>query len=96
MCRPPVLWLEPGALSTSHRAYRPETVSSSRMGAEPFWKTQDQGTYMFVQAGAEVGEITSPNGGTFFVIELPMLADIAAGKAPGFRVGVKAPQAAAE
>jgi hypothetical protein len=59
-------------------------------------KTQDQGTYMFVQAGAEVGEIGSKDGATFFVIELPMLADIGAGKAPGFRVGVNQPQAAAE
>jgi hypothetical protein len=44
-------------------------------------KTQDEGTYMFIQAGAEVGEITSSNGATFFVIELPMLADITANKA---------------
>jgi quercetin dioxygenase-like cupin family protein len=41
-------------------------------------KTKDVGTYMFIQAGADVGEIVSPNGGTFFVIELPMLADIEA------------------
>lgn len=41
-------------------------------------KTKDAGTYMFIQAGAEIGEITSPNGGTFYVIELPMLADIKA------------------
>ena len=44
-------------------------------------KTQDAGTYMFFQPGADVGEITAPEGGLFFVIELPMLADIAAGKA---------------
>ncbi len=36
---------------------------------------------MFFQPGADVGEITAPEGGLFFVIELPMLADIAAGKA---------------
>ena len=41
-------------------------------------KTTEEGTYMFVQAGAEVGEITSKTGGEFYVIELPMLADIAA------------------
>jgi hypothetical protein len=41
-------------------------------------ETQDRGTYMWVQAGAEVGEIGSAAGGIFFVIELPMLADIAA------------------
>jgi hypothetical protein len=40
-------------------------------------RTKDVGTYMFVQAGAELSEMTSPNGGTFFIIELPMLADIA-------------------
>jgi hypothetical protein len=57
-------------------------------------QTKDQGTYMFVQAGAEVGEIGPKDGAVIFVIELPMLADIAAGKAPGFRVGVKQPEAA--
>jgi hypothetical protein len=40
-------------------------------------KTKDVGTYMFIQAGAELSEMTSPAGGTFFIIELPMLADIA-------------------
>jgi hypothetical protein len=40
-------------------------------------KTKDLGTYMFIQAGAELSEMTSPAGGTFFIIELPMLADIA-------------------
>jgi hypothetical protein len=54
-------------------------------------KTKDVGTYMFVQAGADVGEITSPNGATFFVIELQMLADIAAHKAPAPAV-VKVPE----
>jgi hypothetical protein len=45
-------------------------------------KTKDVGTYMFIQAGADVGEITSTEGATFYVIELQMLADIAAHKAP--------------
>jgi quercetin dioxygenase-like cupin family protein len=40
-------------------------------------KTLDSGTYMWIQAGAHVNEIGSTTGGTFFVIELPMLADIA-------------------
>jgi hypothetical protein len=44
-------------------------------------KTKDQGTYMFVQAGAAVNAITSRGGATFFIIELPMLADIAAAQA---------------
>jgi hypothetical protein len=41
-------------------------------------ETADIGTYMWIQAGAEVLEIGSATGATFFVIELPMLADIAA------------------
>jgi hypothetical protein len=41
-------------------------------------KTTEEGTYMFVQAGAEVGEIASKIGGEFYVIELPLLADTAA------------------
>jgi hypothetical protein len=49
-------------------------------------KTKDEGTCMFVQAGADAGEIRSETGGTFFIIELPILADIAADKAPHFRV----------
>ncbi|HEY3917175.1 MAG TPA: hypothetical protein VGL83_05255 [Stellaceae bacterium] len=44
-------------------------------------KTKDQGTYMFFQNGAEVGEITTKTGGEFYVIELPMLADIEAQRA---------------
>ena len=44
-------------------------------------QTPEIGTYMFVQAGAEVGEISSKTGGVFYVIELPMLADIAAQRA---------------
>lgn len=51
-------------------------------------KTTEVGTYMFVQAGAEVGEITTKTGGEFYVIELPMLADIAAQQA---RAAAKAP-----
>src|SRR5665213_5746 len=57
-------------------------------------KTKDAGTYMFIQAGADVGEIVSPTGGTFFVIELPMLADIAAHKAPAPHVVKVEPQPA--
>ena len=36
---------------------------------------------MYVQQGADVGEITTTTGGTFYVIELPMLADIEAQRA---------------
>ena len=41
-------------------------------------KTPEQGTYMFIQAGAEVGEITTKTGGEFYVVELPLIADTAA------------------
>jgi hypothetical protein len=44
-------------------------------------KTLEEGTYMFIQAGADVGEITTDTGGTFYVVELPMLADIEARRA---------------
>ena len=44
-------------------------------------ETGEAGTYMWVQAGAEVLQIGSATGGTFFVIELPMLADILAEQA---------------
>jgi len=49
-------------------------------------KTQDEGTCMYVQAGVDVGDIRSETGGTFFIIELPIMADILADKAPHFRV----------
>jgi hypothetical protein len=48
-------------------------------------ETGETGTYMWVQAGAAVGTITSAGGGTFFVIELPVLADIAAERARAAR-----------
>jgi quercetin dioxygenase-like cupin family protein len=44
-------------------------------------KTKDVGTYMFIQHGADVKEIATATGGTFFVISLPMLADIEAERA---------------
>ncbi|HVA11992.1 MAG TPA: hypothetical protein VNF99_01965 [Stellaceae bacterium] len=44
-------------------------------------KTPDVGTYMFIQAGADVGELASKTGGMFYAIELPMLADIATQRA---------------
>jgi hypothetical protein len=45
--------------------------------------TADRGTYMWVQAGANVGEIFGASGGTFFVIELYMLADTLAQQSRG-------------
>ena len=44
-------------------------------------QTPELGTYMYVQHDTEGGEITSKDGGVFYVIELPMLADIAARRA---------------
>jgi len=41
-------------------------------------QTPEQGTYMFIQPGAEVGEITTKTGGEFYVVELPIIADTAA------------------
>ncbi|MFM9969784.1 MAG: cupin domain-containing protein [Burkholderiales bacterium] len=41
-------------------------------------KTQDQGTYMYIPHGAQMEAMSSEAGGMFFVIELPMLADIEA------------------
>ncbi len=79
--------LAPGAKIPAHRLEDAEIrylIEGSITYEGKTWqggKTKDAGTYMFVQAGADVGEIQSPAGGTFFVIELPMLADIAAQRA---------------
>lgn len=43
--------------------------------------SQEVGTYMFIQHGADVKELATETGGTFFVISLPMLADIEAERA---------------
>lgn len=44
-------------------------------------KTEEAGTYIYIQHGAEVDEIASRTGGMFYVVELPMLADIEAQRA---------------
>lgn len=44
-------------------------------------KTTEEGTYMFIQAGAQVGEIASRTGAEFYVVELPLLADTLARRA---------------
>ena len=41
-------------------------------------RTWGEGTYMFLPNGANVKELRSSAGATFFVITLPMLADLAA------------------
>jgi hypothetical protein len=43
-------------------------------------KNRGEGTYMFLPNGAAVKDLRSEQGATFFVITLPMLADIAAAK----------------
>ena len=43
-------------------------------------KSWGEGTYMFVPNGAAVKDLRSEHGATFFVITLPMLADLAAAK----------------
>ena len=76
--------LAPGAKIPAHRAEDAEIlymIEGSMSYGGKTWqggKTQDVGTYMFVQHGAEVKDMTTETGGTFFVITLPMLADIEA------------------
>ena len=41
-------------------------------------KTKDKGTYLYIPNGANVGEIASAVGAEFFIISLPMIADIEA------------------
>jgi len=56
-------------------------------------ETAERGTCMWVQAGAAAGAIDSTDGGTFFVIELPLLADIAAEQArAASAAGTREPQ----
>jgi quercetin dioxygenase-like cupin family protein len=43
-------------------------------------KTRDEGTYMYVPHDAEVENLSSETGGTFFVISLPMLAELEAAR----------------
>ena len=49
-------------------------------------KNWGEGTYIFLPNGAAVKELRSQNGATFFVITLPMLADLAAAaRNPGLK-----------
>ena len=68
-----------------HRARHARLVGVHlRQGDYKTWlggKTDERGTYMWIQAGAHVNEISSSEGGTFWVIELPLLADIIAERA---------------
>jgi len=89
--------LEPGATIPAHVEDDAEIrylIEGSITYGGKTWqggKTKEEGTYMFIQAGAELGEMTAPQGGTFFIIELPMLADIAAKIARGETVRPRSP-----
>jgi len=79
--------MAPGARIPAHTQEDAEilylTAGSINYGGKT-WKggtTQDVGTYMFIQNGAEVKDITSEAGATAFFISLPMLADIEATRA---------------
>jgi quercetin dioxygenase-like cupin family protein len=41
-------------------------------------KSKDKGTYIYIPPNANVGEIAAPGGAEFFIISLPMIADIEA------------------
>jgi hypothetical protein len=59
-------------------------------------KTWGAGTYMFLPNGAAVKDLRSEQGATFFVITLPMLADLAAAKRnPGAQHPLVKPEHAA-
>jgi quercetin dioxygenase-like cupin family protein len=79
-----LLRLAPGASLPAHRQEDAEIlylVDGTIGYAGRTWtggKTQQAGTHMFVPAGADVQEISSETGGTFFSISLPMIADLEA------------------
>ena len=41
-------------------------------------KTQDKGTYLYIPHGSRVETLSSESGGTFFIISLPMMAELEA------------------
>ncbi len=75
--------LAPGASIPAHRSEDAEIfylVDGSITYDGKTWlggKTADRGTYMYIpHGGAEVKEIGTTEGGTFFIISLPLVADI--------------------
>lgn len=48
-------------------------------------KSETEGTYLYIPPGAQVKEISSPTGGEFFVISLPMIGEIEAEVKAGLR-----------
>ena len=77
--------LLPGATIPAHHADDAEIRYLTSGSIEYDGKTwiggqdENEGTYMYVPHDSDVGEITTKTGGEFYVIELPMLADIEAG-----------------
>lgn len=73
--------LQPGAEIPARREDDAEIrylIDGSIQYGGSAWKggtTTEEGTYMFIQPGADVGKIATDTGGTFFVIELPLVAD---------------------
>ncbi len=76
--------LLPGASLPAHHQEDAEVcylVEGSIRYAGKTWtggKTQDTGAYMYIPHDAEVEELSSDGGATFFIISLPMLAEIKA------------------
>ena len=76
--------LQPGARIPAHRHDDAEIrylVAGSIGYGGKTWlggKTAEVGTYMYISPNAGVDEISSNSGGTFFVILLPMIAELEA------------------
>ena len=80
--------MAPGARIPAHHPEEDADILYLTQGSISYggktWKggtSQDVGTYMFIQNGAEVKDIATDTGATAFFIALPMLADIEATRA---------------
>ena len=78
-----LLRLAPGARIPAHRSEDAEIfylIDGSITYDGKTWQggqTADRGTYMYIpHGGAEVKEIGTESGGTFFILSLPLVADI--------------------
>ncbi len=78
-----LLRLAPGARIPAHRSEDAEIfylIDGSITYDDKTWQggqTADRGTYMYIpHGGAEVKEIGTESGGTFFILSLPLVADI--------------------
>jgi len=76
--------LKPGATIPAGRQDDAEirylTEGSIRYGGKTWYggTTAERGTYLYIPPGCDVGQISSETGGTFFVISLPMIAELEA------------------